>query len=171
MCLFVCFLIFSAGHFLSNCSLNLCGRIGSENAFHGINMNRSLPNKCGPTVGMMQVLHGVVCWVNWLHSTPFSTGMAKAALKFLDIKIPRKGSVGRFRAASCPYITGLHKIMCTVSCLCLCVWTYVLISVINLKAELWYFLSFWMESGFCSDLVLGMKSSVLPIYCFTAVQN
>lgn len=137
--LVVFFIFFSADSFLSNCSLNLCGRTGSENAFHGINMTKSLPTERGLAVGILRVLHGMVRWVNWLQRTPFSTGVAKAALKFLDTKISRERSVGKFRGVSCLYITGLRKITCTVSCLFLCVWTYVLISVINLKAALCYF--------------------------------
>lgn len=135
-------------------------------------MTKSLPNKHGPTVGIPQVFHGMVCWVKWLRSIAFGTGVAEASLKFLDIKISRASSVSKFRAASCPCITSLHKITCTVSWLCLCVWTYVLISVIDLETELWFFFwSVWMESAFCSDLTLGMKSSVLLICCCIVVQN
>lgn len=51
--LFFFLIFFSVGSFLSNCNLNLCDRIGCENAISGINTIKSLPNKRGPTVGIL----------------------------------------------------------------------------------------------------------------------
>lgn len=55
-------IFFSANGFLSNCSLNLCDRLGSGNAFHDINVTKSLPDKSGPAMGILWVLHRMVHW-------------------------------------------------------------------------------------------------------------
>lgn len=92
---FYCFgvFLFSADDFLSNHSLNSFDRIGSENAFVH-NHGQKSPNKHGPVVGILRVPHGMVHWINCLHSTPFSTGVAKAALKFL-------GKIQNFKKEQC----------------------------------------------------------------------
>ncbi|KAK2540241.1 Pigk [Columba guinea] len=48
----------SIDRFLGDCSLNLCGRTGFENAFHGINMTKSFPNKRGSQWQYCEVFMG-----------------------------------------------------------------------------------------------------------------
>lgn len=169
---FLPFFFSCANDFLSNCNFNLCRRVGSENVLYGINMTKSPTNKCGPTVA----LNCVFFMGSTDHTAlPFRAGVPKADLGFMNINISGNSYIDKFRGVSWPFIPPLLKITDAVCHLCLSIWTYILISVINLKAELSYFfclfLSFWMESAFCSALVLGEKSGVLPVYCFTVVQD
>lgn len=106
----------SANGFLNNCSLNLCNRLGSENVLYDISMTKVLPINVVPQWHYYEFLMGSTDHI----ALPFRTGVAKAALKFLDIKISGK-TIDKFRGVSCPLIVPLHKITGTVCCLCLCI--------------------------------------------------
>lgn len=106
----------SANGFLNNCSLNLCNRLGSENVLYDISMTKVLLINVVPQWHYYEFFMGSTDHI----ALPFRTGVAKAALKFLDIKISGK-NIDKFRGVSCPLIAPLHKITGTVCCLCLCI--------------------------------------------------